>query len=189
MDNLCACGCGELAGVYTRTNGKPGQIQGQPRRFIHTHHSRGRLHHNWQGGVYIDAAGYVKSKDRSHSRADVRGYVRDHIVIAEHALGRALPAQAVVHHVDGNESNNKNSNLVICQDNIYHGLIHKRMRAYLATGNVSSVKCVYCKRWGTIGEAGMDRQPYSGGPYHLICRRADARARYALKHKALGAGT
>jgi len=53
-----------------------------------------------------------------------------HVLIAEKALGKKLPPGAVVHHADGNPSNNKNSNLVICPSQAYHMLIHARTRAY-----------------------------------------------------------
>ena len=38
-------------------------------------------------------------------------YGRSHIKVAEKALGRKLPKGSVVHHADGNPSNNANNNL------------------------------------------------------------------------------
>lgn len=39
---LCACGCGEPAGVYATSNSAEGIVAGRPKRFIHGHHRRGR---------------------------------------------------------------------------------------------------------------------------------------------------
>ncbi len=38
--NLCQCGCGQPAGVYATSNSAAGIVAGQPKRFIHGHHSR-----------------------------------------------------------------------------------------------------------------------------------------------------
>lgn len=54
----------------------------------------------------------------------------EHIVIAERALGKFLPDGTVVHHVNDNRSENVGRNLVICQDQGYHNLLHERRDAY-----------------------------------------------------------
>lgn len=70
-----------------------------------------------------------------------------HARIAESVLGKPLPPSAVVHHVDGTRRNNAHSNLVICQDQSYHFLLHQRTSALKATGNVNARCCKYCKQW------------------------------------------
>lgn len=55
--------------------------------------------------------------------------VYEHIYKAEKALGRSLPEGAVVHHMNNIPFDNDTPyNLVICPDQAYHMLIHKRMR-------------------------------------------------------------
>jgi HNH endonuclease len=135
---------------------------------------RGKDHWNWKGGTRLHTEGYVLMRADGHPRATATGrYVAEHILIAEHALGRSLPPQVEVHHVNEVRHDNRNGNLVICEDRAYHMLLHVRLRAYKATGCVTSVKCVYCKQWGSVGHEGM-RQPHrrNGKPanaYHAIC--------------------
>ena len=103
----------------------------------------------------------------------------EHIVLAEKALGKKLPLGACVHHFDENKSNNEASNLVICQDEKYHRLIHKRMRALRESGNPNHLKCPYCKKYDaeellTINESG-------GYAFHPPCHNQSRRIRRALK--------
>lgn len=95
------------------------------------------LKKNPNGTGSIDHEGYViRTVDGSHKR--------EHIDVAERALGKPLPFGAIVHHVDENRSNNDPSNLVICPSRAYHALIHRRMRALAACGNPSWLKCSIC---------------------------------------------
>jgi hypothetical protein len=53
--------------------------------------------------------------------------VYEHRVLAEKALGRPLPKGAVIHHMNGPADNHRFGDLVICPDQAYHILLHKRM--------------------------------------------------------------
>lgn len=64
-----------------------------------------------------------------------RKTVVEHLLIAERALGHRLPKGAVVHHFDGNKRNNARTNLVICEDQSYHRLLHRRQDIILFGGN------------------------------------------------------
>lgn len=71
--------------------------------------------------------------------------VNEHIVIAEAALGRFLPAGVEVHHVDENRRNNARSNLVICENHQYHRMLHARARVARAGGDPNTQKiCAAC---------------------------------------------
>lgn len=98
--------------------------------------------------TYIDSQGYRQIRMPDHPRAHRgNGYVFEHILVAENALGKFLPPGAVIHHVNEVRSENRNDNLVICQDAIYHSLIHRRKRIVDAGGDPDAHRiCSVCKR-------------------------------------------
>lgn len=141
---LCECGCGNLAPIAKTTDKRCGHVKGQPIRFISGHNSRWSNNPNWNGGRRI-CNGYVQVM--------VNGiYIAEHILLAERALGRKLPPGAQVHHVNEIQNDNKPGNLVLCEDQAYHRLLHRRARALRATGCALANKCVRCKQWAMPGD-------------------------------------
>lgn len=107
--------------------------------------------------------------------------VREHVLIAERALGKYLPAGAEVHHVDENTLNNEPSNLVICQDKAYHKLLHWRASVIRAGGNPNTHKpCGICMRVLLFAEFRANRSNKSHGLRYLCyaCARERDRERY-----------
>lgn len=79
---------------------------------------------NWHGGKYRHEQGYIRVHVGNNK------YKMEHVIKAEHALGRALPRKAIVHHVNGDPADNETPwNLVICPDQDYHLLLHRRAQA------------------------------------------------------------
>lgn len=98
-------------------------------------------------------------------------------VIAERAFGKTLPKKAHVHHVDENGFNNRNNNLVICEDQCYHQYLHVRIRAYRETGNPNARKCSICKLWEHDLRTGIGCGSRGGAWRHRHCHRLKTRER------------
>lgn len=106
----------------------------------------GSGNYNWKGGIHLNSEGYKRQMVRTQK------YELEHRILAESALGHSLPEKAVVHHWDDNPANNTPSNLVICQDDAYHFLLHRRKRRLEDTGSLELKRCVICKSPKTLSE-------------------------------------
>jgi hypothetical protein len=129
------------------------------------------------------SAKYKKVVDPSRRRRSNGSLVfKDaHRVVVEQVLGRPLPYDAEVHHIDNNGLNNCHDNLVVCQDCAYHQLLHRRTRALKACGNPNWRKCSYCKQYDDPANMSSFTTCYS--LRHPACINAFARARNAMNPK------
>lgn len=76
-------------------------------------------------GYITTWAGYIKLSKPDHPRADSKGYVHEHVLIAEQAIGRYLNDNEIVHHVNEIKDDNRIENLQI-MDRFQHKSIHSR---------------------------------------------------------------
>lgn len=124
------------------------------------------------GTKYVDSNGYERVKKQ---------YV--HRLVAERVLGRPLKDKELVHHVDGNKSNNSNSNLVICPNEEYHSLIHARQRIVEMGGNPDKDK--YCTYHDTLHSRELfSTRPSAYDGLHNMCREATNTYRKENGHNA-----
>lgn len=144
---LCECGCGQPTAISKYGDKLRSILPGAPRRFIKGHHARGLNHPKWNGGKQKHSAGCIVIYKPREFNLKGRGRTFEHISIAEKALGRELPSGVHVHHVNGNPGDNRNHNLVICQDAAYHRLLHQRQRAVEAGAPAHWMKCWRCKTY------------------------------------------
>ena len=98
--------------------------------------------------------------------------IYEHRLIIEKALGHKIPPGAVTHHVDGNKKNNDNCNLVLCESQKYHHLLHIRKTALEACGNKHWRKCIYCSEHDDPSNM---KEIWNGSFYHRDCSNANRR--------------
>jgi len=117
-------------------------------------------------------------------------YRFEHELIAEKALGHALPPSACVHHINTIKTDNANSNLVICPDAGYHFELHRKMAVRRAGGNPWRDRlCCKCHAPRPATEFYRQRRKISGFNPHgyvSICG-ACGRARQAARRQRLAA--
>lgn len=81
----------------------------------------------YEGKKRYLSCGYVAVYMPSHPRAGVRKCVYEHDLVMEEHIGRYLNPGEVVHHIDGNKSNNDISNLMLLT-NEEHVRLHGKLR-------------------------------------------------------------
>lgn len=183
-DGLCKCGCRNPTRIAPYSCKRDGWIKGEPIRFIKGHYfrlaPRGEQNHMWKGGKIYNQACGIMVKMPDHPRASVDGYVLEHVLVVEKALGHFLPKTSPVHHVNGNNADNSNGNLVVCQDHSYHKLIHFRTTALKACGYAGWRMCIYCKDWDDPKHLTLLKR--YGRSYHKACARKNSNEEYHKRH-------
>lgn len=74
-------------------------------------YKNGSSNPNWRGGKRIDGDGYVLIHSPYHPFCDADGYVREHRLVIEKKTKCFIRKDQVVHHLNGNRSDNRLENL------------------------------------------------------------------------------
>lgn len=84
----------------------------------------------------IDADGYVRIKVVAGSGR----WKPEHVIVMERIVGRPLVPGEVVHHINGDRSDNVTSNLFLCRSRSHHNEVHRSeasaLRVLLVAGFV-----------------------------------------------------
>lgn len=102
---------------------------------------------------YLDTNGYVLVYIPDHPKTiqsgSFKGYVYEHIVVAERLVDRPIMSGEVVHHLDKNRSNNSPDNLLVIT-----GPMHSKLHTWMDKNTITPTKeyqeridigCVRCK--------------------------------------------
>ena len=166
----CQCGCGEKTRIARKTRTNEGIFKGQPKRFLNGHNAGIRTGENnpgWKGGRKVDVNGYVLILLPNHPRANKNGYVLEHILVLEKALGRPILPGETGHHIDGNRANNSPGNLILFKTGGMHTSYHKRLRVFEASGHWDWRQCCYCHKH----DDPANMMNHGSGSCHLVCRK------------------
>lgn len=135
----------------------------------------GPRHPRWRGGRSVNCNGYIVLSALSGVRERRK---MEHVELAERALGKPLPLKAVVHHVNEKKSDNYTPfNLVVCPDQAYHKLLHRRRDALLACGNANAHRCKMCGSYDRQGDMFVKYYGNVFVAYHRSCSAAKTAAR------------
>ena len=87
---------------------------------------KGENNGNWKGGITQHMKGYIYQYAPDHP-AQSNGYVFQHRLVAEDKLGRHLRNDEVVHHIDGDVTNNHPANIEV-HTMSQHAKLHAKLR-------------------------------------------------------------
>ncbi len=178
MNGFCECGCGQKTRLAPQTMASRSWIKGQPIRFVRGHQNqfngklpvmKGDKNPKWNGGRTSSGHGpYPCVRQLGHPRANTWGYVQEHILVAERALGRYIELPVEVHHVNEDKGDPSPNNLVICPNHAYHMLLHRRRNALLACGHADWRKCSMCGNY--VSPEDPDMRIKKLAHYHKSCQ-------------------
>ena len=101
---------------------------------------------NWKGDK-LKVGLYMMVYQPDHPKANLYGRIFEHRAVAEKCLGRRIDTRHPIHHMNEDTIDNRPENLVVCESNAYHRLLHRRLRVLRAGGNPKTDKiCTRCKQ-------------------------------------------
>lgn len=131
---------------------------------------RGEQHQNYRGGRYVPKSDreYVTILKEDHPRAH-RGRVKEHIVVAEQAVGGPLPEGAEVHHENGDKLDNRPENLTVCLSRKEHMVREAKLRRLGDLGSLDLRRCSDCKAVKALTEFHQNKNKWDGRNH--VCKQ------------------
>lgn len=86
----------------------------------------------WNGGKIHNSKGYIQIKSHEHPYKDKRGYILEHRLVMEKKIGRYLTRIEVVHHINGNPSDNRIENLQLFSCSAEHIRFHSKQDPFFS---------------------------------------------------------
>ena len=137
-----------LKDAVTRNGGhwSKGRKAGDDEKSLKSIAVRGENNPRWKGGRRITQSGYVEVYSPDHPHADKnRKTVYEHRLVMEQHIGRYLSSDEIVHHINGDKSDNRIDNLQLTNSSD-----HSREHIdRLASGKQRSLANAQ-KRWSKI---------------------------------------
>lgn len=150
---LCECDCGKLIKIVTE--------RGNIRRFETNHDKRGENHHKYNNGI-SNHREYIIIYKPDHPNAQKSGWIPEHRYIMSQFIGRSLEPNEEVHHINGNEKDNRIENLQLVTSS-EHTIIHNSM-------NMDNRVCLLC---GITQKEriGINKRRWTKHKNGIICNR------------------
>jgi len=173
----CNCGCGRKTWISDKTDNAAGRVKGEPVKFCRGHKSpgyRGELHASWKGGKVKHIRGYCCVQAPDHPKNN-HGYVLEHVLVMEQAIGGFLPDGAIVHHKNGNKKDNRIENLQLFENIAEHLHAHAVENTFKVCGHSDWRKCWMCKKYDDPENMYISKNGKKS--FHLSCQQARRKSR------------
>lgn len=101
-----------------------GKVLSEERKQNLSNAFKGEKSYRWKGGKTRHGGGYVLINTGDNNKRQEL----EHYLVMEQALGRPLKRTEVIHHIDGDKTNNKMENLKLCSGQSEHARINPLSR-------------------------------------------------------------
>lgn len=124
----------------------------------HGNHAKGRKTGRWNKEKMLSPGGYVKIRvGKSHPLSCPNGYCYEHKLVMVAALGRQIMPNEVIHHINGDKTDNRIENLEVVprgEHNQHHNQEKVRNDKGQFIGKKKAGRLLDGKEWNQFPEVG-----------------------------------